>query len=319
MDYIKDNIKKYVFDTKLSQEFKNKPTTLVDEKNIIKLRSEKHISDLDMLITQFLFKYRFATEDMLFQLIQPTSKSLEDFRKDLSKLIKHRIINACALIDKSDCGPGIRLEIPYDALLIYCLDIGGRVLVNHFHNADTTGWYTTENMRGAEKIEKDLVTNSFYLSLLKDCKFVENEDNYFKLNPGLTLGKTKVVPSFEMRIMVKDDFRYYVGDVVRRFEFPMEFREHLSKLDSIMVTNAWKKYFYNIEKAPTIFFICEDDVHALEVAKMIVGISSFDITTGFRLTTDERIKKGLGSKGAFLAYDSDKDVLIEKTIGSFKI
>lgn len=318
MDYIKESQKNYVFDTKLSQEFKNKPTTLIDEKNIIKLRSEKHISDTDMQIAQFLFKYRFATFDILKSFVESLGINTENLSKDISKLLKHRIINAFALLDKTECGVGIRVEIPHDALLIYCLDIGGRVLVNHFNNYDTTGWYTTENMRAPEKISKDLITNSFYLSLLNTTSYKKDDRNYFKLNPNLSLGKNKVIPSFEMKIYNNEDFKYYIGEVVRRFEFPLEFREHLTKLDSVMVTNAWKKYFYDIEKAPTVFFICEDDNHALEVGKMIVGISAFDATTGFRLTTDERLKRGLGSKGAFLFYDENQDALVEKTMGSFK-
>ena len=47
MDYVKNTYNGYIFDTKLSQVFVNKPTN-VDEKTIIKLRSDKHISDCDM-------------------------------------------------------------------------------------------------------------------------------------------------------------------------------------------------------------------------------------------------------------------------------
>lgn len=319
MEYIKNGYNGFVFDTSYTQVFKNKPTTVIDEKNIIKLRSEKHITDTDMKIVQFLFHYRFATIDILTSLLLKDGKTRDDVSKDVSRLIKHRIINAFGLVSSEGIGSGVRVELPMDAMLIYCLDIGGRILVGHFHNADTTAWYTTENMRGPEKIGKDLTTNLFYLQLINGCKFLGVQNNYFKLNPTLQLGKQRVVPSFEMKIMVSDtDFRYYMGDVVRRYEFPSDFREHLSKLDSVLATNAWKKYFYDVEKAPVVFFICEDDKHALEVAEMVSGISSIDAATGFRLTTDERLKRGLGEKGAFLAYDPETKTLSEKKIASFK-
>lgn len=318
MNYIKNNYKGYVFESNLSQAFVNKPTTLVDEKNIIKLRSEKHITDSDMEIVKFLFNYRFVTSGILMTYLKQFNKTEEEIKHDLSRLTKHRIVNSFALMDTSSFGSGVRPEIPYDASLFYCLDIGGRVLIGHFHNADTTGWYTTENMRGPEKVGKDLVTNQFLVQLINDCNFFENKNNYFKLNPMFSLNKMRVVPSFEMRISVNDEFKYYIGDVVRRYEFPKEFREHLSKLDSVMATNAWKKYFYDIDKPPTTFFICEDDSHALEVAKMIVGASTIEAATGFRLTTDERMQRGLGEKGAFLAYDETTGMLTERTMASFK-
>lgn len=319
MDYVKAGYKGFVFDTSYTQVFKNKPITVLDEKNIIKLRSEKHITDTDMKIVKFLFYNRFATLEILTLLLSDDGKTKEDVSKDISRLIKHRVINAFGLVSSEGIGSGVRVELPIDAMLIYCLDLGGRILVGHFHNADTTAWYTTENMRGPEKVGKDLVTNLFYLQLITGCAFNSNDNNYFKLNPTLQLGKQRVIPSFEMKIMIDDtDFRYYVGDVVRRYEFPSEFREHLSKLDSVMATNAWKKYFYDVDKPPVVFFICEDDNHALEVGKMIAGISSFDVSTGFRLTTDARIQKGLGVKGAFLAYDPETNSLIEKRVASFK-
>lgn len=319
MEYIKSNYSGFIFNTSYTQVFKNKPTTVIDEKNIIKLRSDKHITDTDMKIVKFLFNYRFATLDLLTSLLFKDGKTKDEVAKDLSRLIKHRIINSFGLVDSTGIGSGVRVELPIDALNIYCLDIGGRVLVGHFHNADTTAWYTTENMRGPEKVGKDLVTNLFYLELINKCTFEGIQNNYFKLNPVLQLGKQRVVPSFDMKIMIDDkDFRYYVGDVVRRYEFPSDFREHLSKLDSVMATNAWKKYFYDTDKTPVIFFICEDDAHALEVGKMVTGISSIDAATGFRLTTDERIKRGLGTKGAFLAYDPEANTLVEKRMACFK-
>jgi hypothetical protein len=318
MDYIKEGYKSLVFDSNYSQVFKNKPTTVIDEKNIIKLRNDKHITDSDMEIVKFLFNYRFGTLETLTSLLKRFGKHEEDVRKDLSRLVKHRIINAFGFVESKEIKMGVKVELPMDALLIYCLDLGGRILVGHFHNMDTTAWYTTENMRGPEKVGKDLVTNLFHLELINGCNFKEDSNNYFKLNPVLALNKQRVVPAFEMKIMVNDkDFKYYIGDVVRKCEFPSDFREHLTKLDSVMATNAWKKYFYNVEKAPVVFFVCEDDLHALEVARMIVGTSSFDAALGFRLTTDERIKKGLGTKGAFLAYDESTDSLVEKKVASF--
>ena len=68
-------------------------------------------------------------------------------------------------------------------------------------------------MRGPEKVGKDLTTNAFFLELINGCSFKSNPNNYFKLNPVFQLGKQRVVPSFEMKIMIDEkDFRYYVGD-----------------------------------------------------------------------------------------------------------
>lgn len=318
MDYIKANHQGFSFDTKLGQVFTNKPTTLVEEKNIIKLRNDRQITDDDMMIVKFLFNYRFGTAEILYRYLRNSAKSGADFIKDLNRLTRLRIINSFALMDITGVGAGVKTEIPRDAMLIYCLDIGGRILMEHFHNADTTAWYTTENMRGPEKIEKDLISNVFLIRLLMDCDFESNSQNYYQTNPSFSLGKMKVIPSFEMRIMVGDTPKYYLGEIVRRYEFPVEFRDHFSKLDSVLSTNAWKKHFYDQEKVPTIFFICEDDAHALEVARQVSSFESLDVDTGFRLTTDERLSRGLGAKGAFLSYDKNLNALQEKTMGAFR-
>ncbi len=318
MDYIKANHQGFAFDTKLAQNFTNKPTLLVEEKNIIKLRNERQISDDNMKIVKFLFNYRFGTAEMLYRYLNNETVSGADFIKELNRLTRLRIINSFALMDTTGMGAGVKAEIPKDAMLIYCLDIGGRILMEHFHNADTTAWYTTENMRGVEKIEKDLVSNVFFLRLLMDCNFEANPMNYYQTNPQFSLGKMKVIPSFEMRIMLGDTPKYYLGEIVRNYEFPVAFRDHFAKLDSVLSTNAWKKHFYDQEKVPTILFVCENDAHALEVAKQINSFGSLDVDTGFRLTTDERLSRGLGTKGAFLAYDANLNALQEKTMGAFR-
>ena len=319
MDYIKSNFKGFSFNTDYGQVFTNKPTLLVEEKNIIKLRNERQISDSDMKIVKFLFQHRFGTLEILYRFLRDNKKTVEEFKKDLSRLTRHRIINSFALVDNREVGAGVKIDIPIDALLIYCLDIGGRILMEHFHNADTTAWYTTENMRGPEKIGKDLIANAFYVRLLMDCNFDSNPNNYYQTNPSFSLGKMKVIPSFEMRIMVGDTPKYYLGEIVRRYECPVEFRDHFSKLDSVLTTNAWKKHFYDLEKIPTLLFVCEDDSHALEVARQVASFETLDPDVGFRLTTDERMSRGLGNKGAFLAYDKTMDSLQEKTMGAFKL
>lgn len=320
MDYIKNNFRGYSFNTEYGQIFTNKPTLLVEDKNIIKLRNDRQISDSDMKIIKFLFKNRFATLEILYRYLQDSSKSIEDFKKDLTRLTRHRLINSFALVDTTGIGAGVKVDVPTDALLIYCLDIGGKILIEHFHGFDVTAWYTTENMRGPEKIGKDLITNAFLIRLMMDCNFKNNNDEtYFKVNPEYTLGKSKVIPSFEMKIMVKDIPKYYLGEIVRRHETPIEFREHFTKLGSVLSTNAWKKYFSDLEKIPTVLFVCEDDSHALEVAKIVSGFEILDPETEFRLTTDERMNRGLGVKGAFLAYDRALNTLQEKTMGAFKL
>ena len=114
--------------------------------------------DRDMNIVKFIFKYRFATAEMMFRYLGEESK-IENVQSRLDRLVKSRILNKFMLS---------RMEgdtLSPDALHIYCLDVGGRTLLTHYSNEDTTNWYTTENMKGSEVISRDLVTANFYIKL----------------------------------------------------------------------------------------------------------------------------------------------------------
>lgn len=296
INYIPKTHEGYTFEPDYKQVFHNKWTLNIGHDELVKMRNNGFITDSDMKIVKFLFKYRFATAEMMFRYMGDESK-IENMEARLDKLVKFRILNKF-MLSKVDAE-----TIVPDALQIYCLDIGGRTLLSHYSNEDTTNWVTTVNMKGSEVISRDLVTANFYIKLMETCP---KKVKYFKLNPQYRIGRIMVVPSFEMGIIDGDHLKYFIGEVVRDYDFPSLFRDRLTNIESILCTQAWKKYYYDIDTPPMLFVFAENDKNALDVAKMIVGTTEIE---AFRITTDQRLKKELYEAGVFLKYDKNKNIL----------
>ena len=286
----------YTFEPDYKQIFQNKWTFNIAHDELIKMRNNGYLTDRDMNIVKFIFKYRFATAEMMFRYLGEESK-IENVQSRLDRLVKSRILNKFMLS---------RMEgdtLSPDALHIYCLDVGGRTLLTHYSNEDTTNWYTTENMKGSEVISRDLVTANFYIKLMQTCP---EKIKYFKLNPQFRIGRKTVIASFEMGLKEGEQMKYFIGEVVRDYDFPALFRDRLTNLESILCTQAWKKYYYDVDVPPVLFIFAEHDKNALEVSQMISGTTEIK---SFRTTTDQRLQKDLAEPGVFLKYDEEKQVL----------
>lgn len=289
----------------LKQTFENKFTLNIGKNEIIKMKNSNVITDRDIKITKFLFQFKFATAEQIYKLLgEDTSKV--NLKNRLDKLVKYRVLNKFMLSDFEE------EKILPDALEIYCLDLGGRYLLAHYSNEDTSDWYSTINMKSSEIISKNLVTAEFFLRLMYTCP---EKISHFKVEPELRVGKKNVIPSFEMCMKINGQTKYFIGEVVREYDFPIQLREKMAKLESLLITNAWKKYYYDTDSAPIMFVFADKDITALESGKLITETTEI---RNFRLSTDERMQKELFSTGAFLRYLEEQDVLQEIRAVTFK-
>ena len=289
----------------LKQVFDHDFTLNVGQREIIKMKNADVITDRDLNIAKFMFKFKFATVEQVYKyltLIGPEEEagSFNSVRNRLNKLVQYRILNKFMLTNN----PTYEKILP-DALEIYCLDLGGRYLLANYSKEDTSDWYSIVNMKGSEIISKNLYVTEFYLSLIET---IPDKVLYFNPDPDIRVGKQNIVPSFDMCIEESGNKSYFVGEVVREFEFPVQFREKAYKLESLFVSNAWKKYYYDSLTPPVLFVFTDNDQSAYEVSKMITEITEMD---RFRITTRERIKRPLHEVGAFLRYSEEKEVLQE--------
>lgn len=282
----------------MKQTFENKFTLNIGKNEIIKMKNNNVITERDLKVAKFLFQFKFATAEQVFKLLGADSSEV-NFKNRLDKLVKYRVLNKFMLSFNEE------EQIHPNALEIYCLDLGGRYLLSHYSNEDTSDWYSTVNMKSSEIISKNVMTTEFFIRLMQMCP---GNVTHFKVDPELRVGKKNVTPSFELRMKVGGQVKYFIGEVVREYDFPVYLRERVSKLESLLMTNAWKKYYYDSESAPVLLAFGDSDLTALEAGKLITETS--DIRS-FRLSTDERIQKELGSVGAFLRYVEDEDILRE--------
>lgn len=295
-NYILNTHEGFSFNVDFNQSFYNKWNYFSNYRELLKSRSENRITDDDMIIIKFLFRFTFATIDMIARLLK--KEDIQEVEKQLDHLVNSKALNSFILALGHDN------TFPPDALKIYCLDLGGRTLLSHFSNEDTTNWDTTLNMKSPEKITNDLVVGDFYIKLKETCP---GRIVYFKQNPEFRIGRTAIIPSFEMGIEVNKFLtEYYVGQVVRDYDYPMNFRSKLERLNSVFTTNAWKKYYHDTLTPPTILFLGESDLSIAKMASMIDGTSEIK---DFRLTTDERLKKELSSAFLELGKKDGKTVL----------
>lgn len=281
----------------LKQTFQNKFTLNISKNEIIKMKNNNIITERDIKIAKFLFQFKFATADQINRYLNEGTSGV-NIKNRLDKLVKYRVLNKFML------GEYVDEAVAPDALEIYCLDLGGKYVLSHYSNEDTSDWYTTVNMVSSEIVSKNLLVAEFYIQLMRTCP---HKIAHFKPEPELRVGKKNVFPSFEMSMKINHQVKYFIGEVVREYDFPIHFREKALKLESLLTTNAWKKYYYDSISEPILFVFADSDYTALQAGKLL---SATEIKN-FRLSTDERIHRKLYDIGAFLRYVPDKDVLQE--------
>ena len=302
--YLKEN-DTTVVPSDLKQTFENKFTLNIGKNEIIKMKNNNVITDRDAEIAKFLFKFKFATANQIYKLLKEDNEK-PNLKSRLDKLVKYRILNKFMLSDFEEDA------VAPDAFQIYCLDLGGRYLLSHYSNEDTSDWYSIINMKTSEIISKNLLATEVYLRVNETCgdKLV-----HFIVDPEYRVGKKNVIPSFEMCMNLNLQKKYFIGECVREYDFPVFLRDKISKIESFIETNAWKKYFYDSDQAPILFIFADSDNSALEAGKLITETSEIK---NFRISTDKRIEKVLYETGAFLKYVPEQQALAEIKALTFK-
>lgn len=304
MSYITNSHKGYTFDQDYKQIFKNKWNNNVSSQVVVNMKDNGLVNDDDITILKFLFKTHFATAEMLYRLLGSTT-SFDAFEARLEKHVKNRLINKFCLSQYEG------EEIPNDALLIYCLDIGGKLLLSHFSNLDTTNWYTIENKKCPELITRDLVSGNFLIKLQQACP---DKIKFFRTNANYRIGRTEVVFSLEFGLMIDGRLKYFVGEVIRDYDYPIGLRDKVVNFDQVLASKVVKKYFVGTDDQPIFIGIAEDDRNAVDAFKIF---NESEILKVF-VSTDERLTKDLSEKGTFLMADRASGKIGQVALDIFK-
>lgn len=295
--YIKENDSFLAGKQDLKQFFKNDFNLSVSNNEIVKMYQNQIITTQDMIIVEFIFTSLFATANQIKSFLERKGEfcSNEEIVARLDKLVQYCIFNKFILSD----GEGHNKdEFPKDALQTYCLDLGGIYLIQSFTMRDGFDWMTGFNLKCSGIVLRTLFLNDFRLKILDT---IPENLNYFRSQPRFTHGKTLILPSADLAIKNGESTRYLICDVFTEHDALNRYQEQAIKMELLLGTNAYKKY-YPTDTAPPLIVITDNDYTALELAKRINETS---IGSRTRYTTEDRLKKPLSERGVFLIYNPD--------------
>lgn len=295
--YIKNDFKGFNFGFEYNngrQLFKNTWTKTIVGDEVVKLRHTEALNDEDLCIIKFIYHHSFATAEIIRDLIRPDS-SIEEVREILEKLLRTRFLNKFAVtIYKLE-------DYPEDALDVYCLDYGGRKLLMHYGDPEDEAdkWTQSMAMMSIPKVIEKLISADFHVQLMKSCG---SNLEYIKPNPVYRKSKDPTMPNFEFCIKNDNERKYFLGVIVRQTNLLPYFRDLMARIDDLVSSKAWKRYFFDQAEPPVVIVLAEDDALVLEAAKIVSQRTSIQAV---RYTTDARMHQPLSKKGTFLKFVKD--------------
>lgn len=298
------------------QLFENQHTLNIGFKEVIKMKECGTITERDLIITKFLFKFNFATVDQIHDyltILNPEMASNpEAIKNRLNKLVQYRVLNKFILVEDQEAKINEKGSYPEDSLEVYCMDVGGRYLLANYSNEEVADWYTVLTMKISELVQKELFVTQFYINLIRSSG---DKVVFFNINPKMNVGRQSINPHFELCLNDNGKRAYYIGEVVLEIDMPGEFRGRAIKYESLLKTNGWKKYFHDIENAPPLLIVSESDYVALDASQMLHGMTEMD---KFRATTIDRMEQPFYENGTFLKYENREGILQAVTLTKFK-
>ena len=296
------------------QIFQNKFTTSISKNQVIKMKDEGILTDRDLEIAKLLFNFRFSTLEQIYEYLkykgiltqkiikeddEVKETSITSIKARLDKLVQNRILNKFSL-------SLVELDrIEGDALIIYCLDLGGKYLLTNYSNEDTSDWFVSVNKKSSNLISKDILSVQFYINLMKTCG---DKVKYFEVNPVRKCDKSNIIPSFEFCMNLNGKTKYMICEVVREFDLPIHFSKKIEKIERLLKTNAWRKYYFDTDEPPILFVFAENDLLALDVSRIISNTTEID---RYRISTDKRINGDLST--AFMKYTNENKLVLVKS------
>lgn len=252
-----------------------------------------HHADVSVALLRFLLNVSFATKSQIFEYLNLLNISTEEAEPLLERFLESRVLNAFILsrypLD----------HIPEDALLFYCLDFGGKHLLSHYGQADLVEWTSVKAIRGVEYISKYLITNQFYLTVLKS---VQKDLVYFDSFVNFNIGKKDMQVSAAFQIKNGHTKRDFVLEVIRDYDLPLAFQRKAEKIDALLNHKYIRKYY---QLDPVFLLLTDNDKAALECGEIYYRNTNSD---QFRLLTLARIAEGFNDE-SFLKFNPESNTI----------
>lgn len=296
-----------------NQLFKNKFQVNLSLYEIIKMKDAGHISDFDIELCRILEKLKFASINQLDKMLK---EDLSYIQTRADQLVGYRVLNKFVFttgpendypMDKPlDLPPVIAKEekqvIEGDCLVIYCLDMGAKTLLERYTNLDMENWLTSDNLMRAGGVAKKLLITDFYCNILTNTKEYEMTD--FNVDRQFRIAKLLLTPDADVSLKKNNHKVSFILVVLKTEDFQEYFQNIIERYETLLGTNTWKKYFYEINEPPVVLFICEDKKTAERVGGYIDQCSEL---SRYRISTFDAVQnKKLAGAGSFMRYDKGK-------------
>lgn len=283
----------------MKQHFFNKDTTTISKDVVVKSKRDGLFTDRDVAICKFLFKHKFATLNQINVILQ--AQGFEPIKNEKARsLCQNRLINKFTFAEDKE-----KINFDKDDLeVIYCMDLGGKYLLEQYEpSVDVTSWLVGRNAYSKDFVSKILMANEVYIKLSSTMK---DRLLSFNILKEVRMGKEAIQIDFDFNLRTGDSVRYYIGNFFKEEDIFELFNQKSLVLESLVVTNGWKKYSMNNESTePALFFIGENERVSLSLAEKLHDCG-FNLNNKDRYSTFARIlKNNLYDKETFLKYESN--------------
>ena len=283
----------------MRQHFFNKETNTINKDIVVKSKRDGIFTDRDVAVCKFLFKHKFATLNQINTVL--VAQDFEPMTKEKARsLCQNRLINKFTFAEDK-----VRVNFDSDDIdVIYCMDLGGKFLLEQYETSvDVTSWLLGRNAYSKDFVTKILMANEVYIKLSSTMK---DRLLSFNILKEVRMGKEAIQIDFDFNLKTGDSVRYYIGNFFKQEDIFELFNQKSLVLESLVVTNGWKKYSMNNESTePALFFIGENEQVALSLADKLHECG-FNMNNKDRYSTFGRIlKHNLYDKETFLKYENN--------------
>lgn len=316
MEYVLKSTDGFIIPDNYEQSFQFPPVVKADTMQVLKLVQNQNISDDEIKIMKFLTMVNFATQEQLARFCEINRIFGEDgaFRNMMRHLMAIRLVNRFMMgeekLEKGD-------RIPNDAKSYFCATSGAALLLEHMSTVvSLVEWDVTEVVKPAGLVARNILITELYLRLEECCpgRLSRTTGNFFRSVPKYSVGKSRVIMDADFRIASpKDDDVSFVCSVFRSFDNDKEISERVERIETLLVTQGWKKYFPFDEEEPILILVCDNE----ETVNKMAYVMGHRKVVRFFFTTIERMRMPLGKKGAFLKYDLETHEISEAKAGTF--
>lgn len=267
----------FVMVGRMQQEFERRPPGVVSADLLMDHVRNGRLSEQDFDIIEAIYHLKFLTQNQILRLVFDNDKR-DRCKNRLEKLYRYRVVNRFRWVYK-DVQDVCKLHV-------YCFDQGGRILLERCRDEYVSGvkWHERETTRPISQVTSILITNEFYLRLLKNAREKGHRIDFYRVQPAYQTGQEGefFVPggalayasaNADVRILLLEPFR---EPTMASLE------ERVEAYRAFQAGETWQRYFG--DKWPLTILLCENERQAVRAsgAFSAAGIAN-------RCTTDRRL------------------------------